>query len=415
MLVVTANWGFTDGSLVAAAGGSRTARSWLASVRSAVIRAGFGRDGAYRAPETLEIVLAGDTFDCLTSATWQGPARPWHGGARAAAERRHVLGRCARRAAPLLAGLARLIDRGLQVPAADRRGRPAAAVTRQVPVRVAVLTGDRDSCLAEVTPEVTARGGVVTTVWDDGLTLVRHGHEFDPACHLEEPWAAGDRPPTLAESVAVDLVVRFIAGIGGGAARSAALVEALVEARVAEIPAVFAAWRAAGDATAAAAGLPWRDVATAWRRGVDAWVRAARHDPPECGIAASPVETLAAWFAGMAAVPPPRSLGWLVEGGTGVGGGAGTQPVVLGHGGRMVAGGTSICLENAAVRRCCPVAVVRADGAAEAACVAAVPVVTVPATVVGRHDGGRVTWQRIAGAETPEIAPPCVSAIVDAA
>lgn len=414
MLVVTANWGFTDGSLVAAAGRARSARSWLQSVRSAVIRAGFGRDGAYRSPDTLEIVLAGDTFDCLTSATWRGPARPWHGGARAAAERRNVLGRCARRAAPLLARLIRLVDRGLPVPAADRRGRPATAVTRQVPVRVAVLTGDRDSCLAEVAPEVTAKGGVVTTVWDDGLALVRHGHEFDPACHLEEPWSAGDRPPTLAESVAVDLVVRFLAGIGG-AARNAALVESLVEARVAEIPAVFAAWRAAGDATAAAAGLPWRDVATAWRRAVDAWVRAARHDPPECGIAASPVETLAAWFTGMAAVPPPRSLGWLLEGGLGAGGGAGTQAVVLGHGGHAVADGTSICLGNTRVRRCRPVAVVRADGAAEAACVAAVPAVTAPATVVGRHDGGHLTWQRIAGAEMPELAPPCGSAIVDAA
>ena len=88
MLVVTANWAFSDGSLFAAPGRRRAARAWLRRVRLATIRSGFGRDGVYRPPAGLDIVLAGDTLDCLVSAAWSGRQRPWHTGNRAEAARR---------------------------------------------------------------------------------------------------------------------------------------------------------------------------------------------------------------------------------------------------------------------------------------------------------------------------------------
>lgn len=412
MLVVAANWAFTDGTLVAAAGRSRAARTWLRSLRAAAIRFGFGRDGVYRPPTVLEIVLAGDTFDCLTSAAWRGPLRPWHGGIRAASARRGVVDRCARRASPLLAGLAGFVRRGLEAPVADRRGRPSAA-TRRVPVRVTFLAGDRDRCILEAAPDFAARGGSVTVAWSDGTVLVRHGHEFDPACHVAEPWSTGDRPPTLAESVAVGLVSPFIAGLDLADGRVAPLVEAIAEATVADIPQVFAAWRGVQGSDAMADRVTRRDVSAAWRRAVDDWVRTTRREPPECGLSASPVETLAPWLAAMAAVPPPREVEWLINGG--LSGVAGARALVLGHRGRSAADGTTICLGNPAVRRLASVAVVRADVAAEAACVAAAPVAAAPVTLACRREGGRVTWHRIAGGETLEIAPPRGTAIVDAA
>ena len=149
MLVVTANWGFSDGTLVASPCRRRAARAWLRRVRLATIRSGFGRDGIYRPPAGLDIVLAGDTLDGLASAVWRGRERPWHGGVRSGDLQRAVLQRCARRACVLLAGLAALVRRGLPAPAADRRGRPSSTAT----VSGAGLDGRIDrSCQTEFLP-----------------------------------------------------------------------------------------------------------------------------------------------------------------------------------------------------------------------------------------------------------------------
>lgn len=418
MLVVTANWAVSDGTLVATPGPRRIARAWLQRVRLATIRSGFGRDGSYRPPSGLDVVLAGDTLDCLASAAWRGRDRPWHAGARASDVRRTVLLQCLRRATPLLAGLAALARRGLAAPAADRRGRPSSTATTRVPVSVTLLAGDRDRQIVDLAAAITARKAVVAQVWCDGAVLVRHGHEFDPACHVEE--AAGrDRPPTLDESVAVDLVARFITGLhaAGLPARAVApLSEALAASAAMDIPGIIAAWLAA-DVAGSDLGIgPRRALETAWQRAVDAWVRDARRSPPDVGLGASPVEELAAWFASRAGGEPPPALANL----------RGSLPVVaavdgraetlvLGHPARPTDATPLICLGRPAVRRWRATAIVRADGAADAACVAPGPTVAEPATIVAHRSRGTTVWRRISENDAVHPADLATAVIVDAA
>ena len=76
MLVVTSNWCVTDGTL--SAGPPRGClERFRAEVRRASLRCGFGRDGNYRPPDAIDVVLAGDTFDWLVSREWTGDVRPW--------------------------------------------------------------------------------------------------------------------------------------------------------------------------------------------------------------------------------------------------------------------------------------------------------------------------------------------------
>ena len=62
MLVVTANWGFTDGTL-AAVPPRAAAAEFRREVRRATVRAGFRRDGRYEPVDGVDVVLAGDTCD----------------------------------------------------------------------------------------------------------------------------------------------------------------------------------------------------------------------------------------------------------------------------------------------------------------------------------------------------------------
>ena len=66
MLVVSANWLFGDGTFAASAAAAY-AGVWLQAVHRAAVRAGFRHDGSYHPLDQLQLVLAGDTFDCLTS------------------------------------------------------------------------------------------------------------------------------------------------------------------------------------------------------------------------------------------------------------------------------------------------------------------------------------------------------------
>lgn len=407
MLVVTANWGFTDGTLVAGGGPPRAARTWLHGIRQAVIRTGFGRDGVYRPPGTIDVVLAGDTFDCLVSAAWSGRDRPWHGGLRVAEARRRVLLGCARRAAPLLAGLARLARAGLAVPVADRRGRPSRAAVARVPVRPVLLVGDRDWPLVEATAEAAARGAMVAATWSDGIVLVRHGHELDPACHVDGPAEPAGRPPTLAESMAVDLVGRFAVGLaaaGMAATSIAPLLDALASATALEMPALISAWGMADTASDAADSALRDGVESAWQRSVDGWLREARACSPDLGLPFSPLESLAAWLASRGAVPPPAALLSLLQRGSArfAAGGDTARTVVLGHPERSAADGDVVCLGRRTVRPWCPTTVVSADGAAAAACVAANGTSRDPVTIVWSRRDERPEWLQIAGAAAEE-------------
>jgi hypothetical protein len=118
MLVVTANWAIADGTVY---GGppSGVVRTFFREVRRAAWRAGFRHDGRYRPIESIQLVLAGDTFDGLSSLAWHGDLRPWQGGPRVRAAAERIAARAAHRGGRLLAALGRLNRDGLAVPQAD--------------------------------------------------------------------------------------------------------------------------------------------------------------------------------------------------------------------------------------------------------------------------------------------------------
>ena len=125
MLVVTSNWYVSDGTL-SAGPPRRFIDRFRAEVRKASLRGGFRCDGSYRPVDAIDIVLAGDTFDWLISREWTGDVRPWDDGRRAAAARDRVVFGAIGRSHRLLATLAAWMRRGIEVPVADRRGRPLA-------------------------------------------------------------------------------------------------------------------------------------------------------------------------------------------------------------------------------------------------------------------------------------------------
>lgn len=311
MLVVTANWSWTDGSLAATPTGCPS--GWLLDVHRAVLRAGFGRDGRYRPVETLDIVFAGDTFDCLTSRAWTARLRPWHGGPQIAALRQRVLFAAARRGRRLLAGLARWAREGMPLPPADRRGRPVERGLTRAAVRITLLAGDRDRWLEQAAGIAARHRCHVGRIWADDARVVRHGAEFDPCWSGADPWTAGagERPPFLGESVLVDLVARFAATILGDdppVRPLRRLVGRLGDAAPLELPAHLAAWLAAGSEGADLPISRRRRIESEWQRAVAAWHREARRVPPICGIEACPIDWLAGWFAHPAAATPPAEV-----------------------------------------------------------------------------------------------------------
>lgn len=283
MLVVSANWMFGDGTLAADAT-APYAGVWLQAVHRAAVRAGFRHDGSYRPLDDLQIVLAGDTFDCLMSTAWTGRMRPWHDGRAAQAARRTVLVQAARRGRRLLLGVSRWARHGLPVPTADRRGRPVLATMTPVRVRVALLAGDRDSWLDDACDEAARHGLCIGSAWSDQVTTVRHGLECDPCAALGESRRAGGRgwQPTIGESVAVDLVARFNAAVMATPAAPVcrSLVTALAACGPLEIPAVMGRWFGSFRGSTAPAGEHLEEIGTSWRRSVAAWHRETVRQPP---------------------------------------------------------------------------------------------------------------------------------------
>lgn len=290
MLVVTSNWALSDGSLTAARGGRLVGR--LESIRRAIVRAGWGRDGRYRPLSEATVVFAGDTFDWLCSDAWAGVVRPWHVGRRAAQARRRVALTANRAAGSGLAELRRWLNRGIDVPAADGRGRPSDRVRSSAHLRLVVLAGDRDWWLPELAAAAGRFGIPVGEEWSDGERLVRHGHDLDPLASrsgLREPGV-----PTLAESLTVDLVVALAIDARGDRrlwplVRSA--VGRLRDARPSGLPGRVAALSAAAEA----GDLRGRMVSL-WRRRVAGWHATVRRDPPSCDATCDAVDELAGWF-----------------------------------------------------------------------------------------------------------------------
>jgi hypothetical protein len=443
MLVVTANWGWMDGTLAPAAVGRATVRGWLAAVQRGIVRGGFRRDGRYRPVEAVDIVFAGDTFDWLVSEAWLGTTRPWHAGRRAREARTRVALMAARRAAALLVPIARWAREGVVVPRADRHGRPVERSWTRVPVRVAVLAGDRDSWLDEVAARAALRGCSVGTIWRGDAVIVWHGHEHDPVCRHDALGA--ERAPTLAESVVVDLVAAFGAMLRtrGPCVRAVGrLVAALAAAGPLDLPGILAAWLDAETARGTLTEASLRSTIEDWRRAVARWHRAADAVPPTGGPAGNVTDALAAWLDGGRvawrpgagcwpsppagiqdlAAPAARELTRVVAAVAATAGLATRSAVVLGHPrGGLRTGDPPVtdlvCLAARPERRWGPTAVVAAEPD-RGACVAA-PAEVVPVAVAARTAAGRLEWVPL-GADVRdglegETAPGPVEWIVDAA
>lgn len=308
MLVVTSNWCVSDGTL--SAGPPRgCVERFRAEVRRASLRCGFRRDGSYQPVDAVDVVLAGDTFDWLISREWTGDLRPWNDGRRAAAARERVVAGAVRRSHRMQATLADWMRRGIEVPMADRRGRPMPTASRPVPVRVAVLCGDRDRWLEQAAGDwmLSARAPMVGTCWSNGDVTVRHGDDIDPL------HAACGGEPTLGESLAVDLIARFgvaLDDIADVRPLAASLVRRLACGAVLEAPARLVGWLAArdGGATLPAAGR--QGLIDTWHRCVALWQRSARRLSPRGNNGLDLVGTIAEWLRRDAVADGFRSGQW---------------------------------------------------------------------------------------------------------
>ena len=331
MLVVTSNWALGDGTLVPAAAAWHGMLS--AAIHRAVLRAGVRSDGSYRPIDRLDLVLAGDTFDWLLSAEWQSGLKPWHGTAAARETAARVARRSVQSARRLLGPVIHWARHGLPVPVAAR-GRPGRAQV-SIPVGVTLLAGDRDAAVDDYVGRRHDRQPVtVGSRWDDGRVTIRHGHDLDPACRpAGDRLPARDRPPTLAESVAVDLVGRFAATAKPVVTGAWRLVRSLAAVGPIGIPAVMAAH---------VSGVDGRGVAEIWRQCVDAWWHEARRSVPTCEVEFDAVDAFAGWFTnacgGESGMPagldrlrpkPPRGSPGLVLGHLS-GAGMGSSAVCLG-------------------------------------------------------------------------------------
>lgn len=333
MLVVTANWSLADGTLVAAS--RRGQAEFLEAVHRAAFRSGVRRDGRYEPIDSIDVVLAGDTFDPLTSTAWAGGVRPWHAGGRAAAVATTVMLAAAARGRRLLAGLSAWARTGLLVPAADRRGRPVFDRDRRVPVRVTMLPGDRDPWIAGAGARLARRGIEVAGAWSVPGISVCHGGELDPLWAAVEPGQ-----PTLGASLAVDLVARFGAVLRGRSDLWPAcrpLVAQLAAARALEMPGVVAEWLATMERSKVF-------VRDAWRAAVAAWRRQARISEPACDAAFDSIDAVAAWMDALDLALPAAAgdIAPLLDPRPPFGAAAST--VVLGHWSGAVAGGAIVGL-----------------------------------------------------------------------
>lgn len=294
MLVVTSNWCVPDGTLSAGPPRGYLDR-FRAEVRKACLRGGFRRDGSYRPVDAIDVILAGDTFDWLVSREWTDDVRPWDGGRRAAAARDRVVLGAIGRGHRLLATLAAWLRRGIEVPMADRRGRPMPMASSPVRVRVAMLSGDRDRCLEQVVSGSMLSTGDLSigTCWSDGGVVVRHGEELDPL------HSACGREPTLGESLAVDLIARFGAAIDDLVELrpvAAGLVRRLAGGRIVDAPLRLVGWLSAHEGGGMLPTTARQGLLDAWHRSVDLWHRAARRLPSGGDAGVDLVERIVDWL-----------------------------------------------------------------------------------------------------------------------
>lgn len=281
MIVVTSNWAIGDGSLAPAVGSGLGGLA--AAIHRAVARASVHADGVCLPIDRLDLVLAGDTFDWLLSAEWLGGVKPWHASGAAQEAMARIVQRSLHAGRAALQHVIDWARWGLVVPVSRSGGRRGV-----VPVRVTMLAGDRDEAMEEMLEAL--RGPVsIGRRWDDGRVSIRHGHEFDPVCSPGGREAIGrrERPPTLAESVTVDLIARFGVAIGPD---GRPFIRRLASSGVLGVVKEIAAWLVPPGV---GSHVRIKDV---WRKAVDDWWRQARLCIPAVETEFDAIDALAAWF-----------------------------------------------------------------------------------------------------------------------
>lgn len=289
MLVVTTRWAIGDGT-VHTGPSIVSIGEFFRAARRAAWRAGFQRDGTYHPLDSVQLVFAGDTVDGLCTRAWHDSARPWRSGRRSTDAAERVAAGAARSGRRAWALVLRMMQDGITVPAADGHHRPVLSRFVSTRVDVCCLWGDFDRVLDRTMPAVAAAKAGVRVGTECGV--------------VAEPRPA-DRPPTLRESVIVDLLVDFAATmLDLPAVRSIATprLYRLATAPLVDMPRHIDAW-------ATASGLEViRDV---WRAAVRRWHSRARIDAPEAPVSFAVAEPVAEWFeraAGQAAPPAPAEL-----------------------------------------------------------------------------------------------------------
>lgn len=283
MLLVTVDWAIGDGTLL-----RRPIRPLVGNLfremERACWRGGFQPDGRYRPIERLDIVLAGDSGDWLTSRVWlDTDLRPWRSCRRAAAAIDGVAVASLKRSVSLMAGLARRVRHGVMVPRADARGRPVLSGCRRIPVTVSLLAGDRDAWIETSRVADVARqlGIHVGRRWESPRLTIVHSDAPGRACCGSDVHQAGEGcPPTLFQTVTVGLVARFLRAVISGEAglRDPApithLADRLTSVPLLQLPRVLSAWMARQPGWGLGGGRRNRLIEL-WYRAVAAWHREA--------------------------------------------------------------------------------------------------------------------------------------------
>ncbi len=295
MLVCSANWLLPDTSLTLPPAVCEI-EAFGRDLHTLAGRAGFRRDGRYVPVERLDLVLVGDMLDTLTSSRWHASLRPWHATPAVDQVMAEVTQCCLRQGRRAIASLRRLCRRGVRVPSATSLARPSGERSVTVPVRVVIVAGDRDPSVglrAFAASGAPAWQTASCTRWGDrGEVFVTHGQSLDPAAATTD--TTKPRHPSLCESLAVDLIGRFISSLQEHlqGSRWRPLGRLLAAAHPLELTAVLSAWmRRSGHHCHT---LRVNDL---WKRSIARWHREARREPPHVlGLPVDVTARLADWL-----------------------------------------------------------------------------------------------------------------------
>ena len=280
MLVCSANWLLSDGSLTLPPS-ARDLTAFLRSLHILAGRAGFRSDGRYQPIARVDLVLAGDMLDTLSSTRWSGRTRPWHATPTAYQRHTSIAAACFQRSQRSLAVLRRLHRDGIRVPAATHLQRLSATETCRVPVQIVALGGDYDlpwptAPTDRHAPQFSWSPAISSRWGDEGEVWITHGHRGDPTAALPTP--GEPRGPSVRESLAVDLVARFLQRLsqllpGGGVRR---LGRHLAGVHPLALPQHLAGWLNRGGLK----GTDLKSVQQSWLRAVSQWHRTTRREAP---------------------------------------------------------------------------------------------------------------------------------------